>query len=268
MLKITFRVVAISFIIFCLLYPFIWHAPKKVSTGSELIPPVEPYIEEPLHNVILPDFAQMHDVKTKKTAFFNLLLPVVKAENQRITNERAKIDNALTDIELDIQLELQQIDDVKTILSRYKLPTEISESNLLVALNRIDRLPIHLVLSQAANESGWGTSRFTRIGLNFFGQWCYKKGCGLVPKSRSINGQHEVAAFRTIEQGVASYFLNVNTHPAYQDLRDIRQEHREMDSVTLATHLAAGLTRYSERGQAYVDEISEMIISNQRYISE
>ena len=38
---------------------------------------------------------------------------------------------------------------------------------------------------QAANESAWGTSRFARIGLNFFGQWCYSKGCGMVPKRRN-----------------------------------------------------------------------------------
>ncbi|MFM9673737.1 glucosaminidase domain-containing protein, partial [Streptomyces galilaeus] len=81
-------------------------------------------------------------------------------------------------------------------------------------LRRVDIIPKELALMQAANESAWGTSRFARIGLNFFGQWCYSQGCGMIPNRRNSGAAHEVAAFKSVRDAVSSYFKNINTHAA------------------------------------------------------
>ena len=77
----------------------------------------------------------------------------------------------------------------------------------------MDIIPEMMVLVQAANESGWGTSRFSRMGLNLFGQWCYVRGCGLVPRAEE-DGRHEVAKFDSVNDSVC-YMRNINTHGAY-----------------------------------------------------
>lgn len=121
---------------------------------------------------------------------------------------------------------------------------------------------------QAANESAWGTSRFARIGLNFFGQWCYTKGCGMVPKRRNTGAAHEVAAFKSVRAAINSYFKNINTHPAYKDLRAIRENLRLEQKPILATELTHGLMSYSERGEAYIEELNTMISQNRAYFDE
>jgi Bax protein len=123
-------------------------------------------------------------------------------------------------------------------------------------------LPVSLVLAQAANESGWGTSRFAIDGNNFFGVWCYVEGCGLKPLDRDQGARHEVKRFESIYEGVAAYIHNINTNPAYSDLRAIRMSMRSLNVPARGVQLAEGLLAYSIRGKDYVRDIQAMIRSN------
>jgi Bax protein len=123
-------------------------------------------------------------------------------------------------------------------------------------------VPPSLALSQAANESAWGTSRFARSGHNYFGQWCFTTGCGVVPRHRTAGKQHEVAVFASPAAAVASYLHNLNSHPAYQRLREIRLQQRQQHQVVSGLALAAGLEKYSERGEDYIRELRAMIRHN------
>lgn len=51
----------------------------------------------------------------------------------------------------------------------------LNEQGIDQLLVRVDILPPELVLSQAATESGWGTSRMARKLNNFFGHYCFEK---------------------------------------------------------------------------------------------
>ena len=129
-------------------------------------------------------------------------------------------------------------------------------------LNKVDVVPASLILAQSANESAWGTSRFATEANNFFGIWCFKKGCGLTPKYRDEGLVHEVARFDTVQDGVSHYVHTINTHPAYKHLRELRTEQRQVNNSLNGTKLAIGLTNYSIRRQAYVQEIQAMIRYN------
>ena len=127
---------------------------------------------------------------------------------------------------------------------------------------RIDLIPVSMALAQAANESAWGTSRFTVEGNNVFGQRCYEEGCGIVPARRVSGAKHEVEYFDTVESSVKAYFLNINTHDSYAYLRDLRLKMRERNLKLDPMSLSIGLGRYSQRGSGYVDEIQRIILQN------
>jgi Bax protein len=126
----------------------------------------------------------------------------------------------------------------------------------------VDEIPPSLVLAQAANESAWGTSSFARNQLNLFGIWCYTENCGVIPRHRAEGATHQVAAFESVQACIDYYLLNLNSHPAYQELRDLRAGLRKQQAILKGVALAPGLMRYSERGQLYVDELIEMIKYN------
>jgi Bax protein len=129
-------------------------------------------------------------------------------------------------------------------------------------LEKIDIIPVSLALAQAAKESGWGSSRFAREANNYFGQWCYKKGCGLVPKDRDNDASHEVAHYESVKDSVISYIHNLNTNPAYKKFRELRDQLRQSDKAITGYHLADGLQNYSARGLTYVSEIQALIQNN------
>ena len=61
---------------------------------------------------------------------------------------------------------------------------------------------------------------------------------------------------------VKNYMLTLNSHPAYKKLRDLRLEARNNHTPLAGARLAGGLLSYSERGEAYIEELRAMIRIN------
>src|SRR5690554_491089 len=207
----------------------------------------------------LPDFSGYSDTTEKKVAFFSFLYPRIVLANSRILIERDYLDslsqkNVLSKKEhawLAAQAKRLRVDEEPG-----------SPEQFALLRKRLDVIPPSLILAQAANESAWGTSRFALRGNNLFGQWCFSKGCGLVPLSRAEGANHEVATFASPYHSVRAYIHNLNRHGSYKGLRDTRLDDREAGDPLSGLALARGLISYSERGEEYVDEIRSMIRYN------
>jgi Bax protein len=267
------KMVLVSALFIALIAPFTFLKPKLkqqeviVEEKSQAIK--EKVIEQPLHNVYIPDFAAISDVKTKKREFFQYIYPSIVQENNHLLALRAEVETMLEVLSLEENLLAEQKTLLNDLIKKYKVSKKYSQiQQLNELLLRIDVVPAELILVQAANESAWGTSRFARIGLNFFGMWCYKKGCGMVPGGRDTGAKHEVAAFNSLDHAVQRYLHNINTNHAYGVFRTIRGQLRAQGQPLSPQILATGLLRYSIRGIDYVLEITEMIRHNQKYFDQ
>ncbi|WP_028768949.1 glucosaminidase domain-containing protein [Shewanella fidelis] len=215
----------------------------------------------------VPDFAAIKVVSDKKKAFFDFLRPSIRHQNAIIQDERNFLISIRSQIVSDKKLTEADEFRLQQISEKYQYTLRsLTLANIDTLLVRVDVIPEEMVLIQAANETGWGTSRFAREGLNFFGQWCFRKGCGLVPQSRTEGLSHEVALFKTVEDSVASYMRNLNSNAAYSLLRSIRADLRAQNKTPRAQDLVYGLINYSERQEAYIDELLEMLRHNQRFL--
>ena len=228
------------------------------SDGSEValgeLPALPDWADDPL-----PDFSTYRDTTEKKAAFFSFLYPRIVLANSRILLERSYL------LRLEGKDELTPSDkrwlDAQAERLRIEAETGSAEQFKLLK-KRLDVIPPSLVLAQAANESAWGTSRFARQGNNLFGQWCFSKGCGLVPKNRVEGASHEVAKFASPYRSVRAYIQNLNRHETYQTLREVRLQDRRSENPLSGLEMAEGLLGYSERGEDYVKEIRSMIHYN------
>lgn len=224
-------------------------------------------VEKPLHNVKLPNFSAITDIPTKKKTFFDFIKPAVIKKNNQLRETRTTLKAWLAQISDGQALSTKEQQALNELIKKYRVNEDDSTlAQIKVLLFRVDIIPTALVLVQAANESAWGTSRFSRIGLNFFGIWCYKQGCGMVPGSRNSGAKHEVAAFESVSEAVSRYFDNINTHNAYRVFRTIRFELRKQGQPLNPEILATGLLPYSERGVDYVIELNNMLRHNQQYL--
>lgn len=263
------KVIVILVITYMVVAPFLYQSESEfeISDGHIKDKKIETPKEKAVHNVLLPDFASIKDPKAKKRAFFNYLKPAIDKENAkliRIRNQLLSLQKTYL-VSQEISSSKQAwLNDLSKIYSVGKKLTTAEQLNIL--LSRVDAIPRELVLVQAANESAWGSSRFARIGLNFFGMWCFQKGCGIVPNGRDSGLTHEVAAFKSVDEMVNRYFLNINTNSAYSLFRTIRLQLRENNIELKADILATGLLPYSERGMDYIVEINTMLRHNWEYI--
>ena len=219
-------------------------------------------LEEPRH--IFPDFSIFPDVETKKRSFFDYTQGFIVAEINSILALRAELLMIADRVDQVAVLNSENEKKLIAVAIEYRVDYEsLSKKETLEELMlRVDFIPVSLVLAQAANESAWGVSRFAVEGNNIFGQWCYEKGCGIVPARREAGAKHEVKIFDNVQNSIKAYFLNINTHDSYSYLRDLRAKMRDRSLKLDPMSLAIGLGRYSERGDSYVDEIQRIIIQN------
>ena len=195
-----------------------------------------------------PSFDSIESTVVRKEVFFNYLLPVIHKKNAEIVVLRNAISNN--------ELNDNQLND---LAKKYRVETPSKEELLKV----IDILPPSLVLAQAANESDWGRSRFAKDFNNYFGIWCFTKGCGVIPKDRDEDATHEVASFKSLEDCIDYYVLNINRSYAYEDLRLMRKNQRENLQPITGALLAQGLGNYAFPGDEYIESIQTLINFNQ-----
>lgn len=200
-------------------------------------------------------------ISEKKSNFFAYLNPMIIEANNEVLSQRKKLLSMQSDLpELSNSQKKHLAELSKTYRVDNTLPTE---QQISLLTHKINTIPASLILAQAANESAWGTSRFAREGNNYFGQWCFSKGCGIVPSSRNKGAHHEVASFDSPLDSIKSYIRNLNRHVTYKGLRDLREQALSQEEYPSGELLAQGLIGYSERGEEYVKEIQSMIRYNQ-----
>ena len=230
-------------------------------------PTIKPVIKDipvtsPPEATALPDFASYVDVREKKSAFFNYLLPLVRFSNQLVRVDRERFKRVQSD---PINLKSPEAKKItRRLNSQYRIALErFPDLSFLEELDkRIGQIPESLALAQAAKESGWGTSRFSKQANNLFGQWCFTQGCGIVPARRSKGMKHEIQKFDSVGDAIEAYVHNLNTHRAYSSLREKRYSFLKKGKSPSGSELAITLTEYSERGAIYGQEVASLIRYN------
>jgi len=236
--------------------------PERIDLPEPVL--TEIVIEAPELPQSIPDFAAIQDVAEKKASFFEFLSPYIDSVNQQILAQRQRLITFREKINNGSTLTRNEMNYLSGLRVEYELENEVLNTANLVnrLLRRVDIIPSSLALAQAANESAWGTSRFAVEGNNFYGQWCYTEGCGIVPARRIAGANHEVKSFDSVFESVKAYIMNLNTFPNYQKLRDIRQQVRQGGRSIDGISLSEGLDTYSSRGDDYIFELQSMIYSN------
>jgi Bax protein len=207
------------------------------------------------------DMAEIEDSEARKALFLRTLLPLVLQANRELRRLRGKVAAAL-DAQAEGRLGATDALWLEALAQWYGA----EEGNPADLLNRVDSVPPSLVLAQAAQESGWGTSRFALRANALFGQRAWgDSAVGLVP-AEATRKDFKVRAFPDLQSAVRAYLHNLNSHPAYRDLRERRARARAMGVPPHALEMVHGLTSYSEEGADYVAALSELIRSNQLQI--
>ena len=186
----------------------------------------------------------------RKTLFIAAMLPLIVRENARIEEQRARAASAPNDSPA-----------FAALAYAYGLDPGVARATLL---RRIDIVPASLALAQSAVESAWGRSRFARKGNAYFGERTYDPDVpGLTPEGVQKDWPpFRVKSFPSAYLSVRSFMKTLNTHPAYQILRQRRAALRAQGQRPTGLALAPFLHGYSEIGAPYIKRVVATLRSN------
>ncbi len=206
---------------------------------------------------------QIQRLSNQQQRFILFILSNIDIVNDEITNQRAELLDAYKDFKDGKSLGPFDYAWLSELAFEYKVdnPDFTQPSTWLTLLNRVDIIPSSLVIAQAINESAWGTSRFAVEGNNYFGQWCYSPGCGLIPRDRRSGIIYEVQRYSDSLSSVWGYVNNLNTFDAYQDFRARRALLRREGRPVIGLDLIGTLSSYSEVRGEYIKRIIGIITS-------
>ena len=209
---------------------------------------------KPIYLTKLPkDLKTLGDTKTKRELFIKIVLPLILNENEKIIEDRKKLFKILGK-------NFNTVGERVWLKRRFK-EYKIEDQDLAKLKMRMDIIPVSIAIAQAANESGWGTSRFALEGNALFGQWTWSKK-GISPKNKDPDQNHKILQFQILKASVRAYKNNLNTHNAYQEFREarakIRQEGKEINGLDLTKYLK----NYAAIGEKYVAILEDIIKRN------
>ena len=214
-------------------------------------------------NLVFVDAFHFENFSNSKQDFIKTLLPLISYENQKILLERKNLFNIKEALVIEKTLNNRDLFYLNKIAKKYK--TKINNKHKIDIINQllisIDIIPNSIVLAQAANESGWGTSRFAKEYNALFGEYTYDFSKGAIPLKREEGKKHLVKAFSSYDNSVKSYFRNINTHYAYEKFRLTRKQMRDKNNFLNINLLVERLNTYAEDNN-YVETISSIIESN------
>ncbi len=205
------------------------------------------------------------DVLLKKQLFFRGIAPLILLANELIMKDRKRLEKIRSKFNGNNPLDETDRIWIEKLSVLYKVKSsgeEVTNAMIEELWKKVDIVPPSLALGQAAEESGWGTSRFAGAGNAIYGQWTWGENAMVPEQQRKELGNYGIAAFESIQESVSAYMLNLNTHNAYADLRKKRAELRANGQKITGSVLAEQLTRYSERGEEYVKGLKSLMEYN------
>jgi len=209
---------------------------------------------KPIYLTKLPkDLKTLGDTKQKRELFIKIVLPLILDENEKISQDRKKLFKILGK-------NFNTVGERVWLKRRFK-EYKIEDRDLSKLKMRMDIIPVSIAIAQAANESGWGTSRFALEGNALFGQWTWSKK-GISPKKKDPNQTHKILQFQVLKASVRAYKNNLNTHNAYQEFREVRAQLREEGDKIDGLKLTKYLKNYAAIGEQYVRILEDIIEKN------
>lgn len=190
-----------------------------------------------------PSKPQPMSVAEKKAHFKKLVVPAVNAVyaklEKRYNNTKAEISK----------------NPESTKLKKLREEYRAEDNNELLAA--LKPHPRSIAIAQAALESSWATSRFSREANNLFGVWSFDEN-----EPRIAAGQQRgdktvwVKKYSSVRASVEDYYRILARGEAFKEFRALRA--KTDDPLALVTRL----DRYSEKGEEYGDELVAIINFN------
>ncbi len=181
------------------------------------------------------DYNDLTDEKERNTLFIKILTPLALRLNQEILKERAEISAISQKFNRGEELSSADISLIEEQSVKYDVFTRLKGqeryNNLLKELLvRVDQIPPSIMITAAAIETNWGTSRIVKEGNSLYKQLVWHTDQGLKPLGETEDDSYRIKTYPDIYTSMQEFALKINSTPTFKSLRNFRRERRERTS--------------------------------------
>lgn len=205
------------------------------------------------------EYYAIKNTKKAKAYFSEYIYKLTKKENIRILKERNFVKKLLSSSNVKTNITKKELEKLSELKKRYRVKKLYDLKSYMI---KIDVIPPSMSIAQAAVESAWGNSRFTKKANNIFGHWTYNAKNGIIPKRRPAGSKHFIRVFPDIQASLRAYMLNLNRHTAYKSFHEKRYQTRVKNKNPMGMELSQTMIKYSGIGKKYLAILKSVIRKN------
>jgi len=207
------------------------------------------------------DFNKEKFDQVRPALFYELLLPVVLKANETVAAEREQVEALKKEFDTTGDLTPESMEELKKWIARYDVKDSEDLNTLFSSLiERVDIVSPTLLLAMAAEDSGFGTSRYAREYNAVFHQRDWD-GNGAVPDEPQKEGpQYRIKIFPSLYEAVLSQIHYLNTNGYFGNYRMARGQYRRTRNQIRGYSIAHLLINFPYKPLKYPDIIKYLIM--------
>lgn len=206
------------------------------------------------------DFNRERFDAVRPSLFFEMMLPVVLKANAAVLKQRDAIAELKKEFDGTGALTAESRVKLDKWVERYDVRPSDDLGTLFAALLvRVDAVPPTIMMTMAAQDSGFATSRYAREYNAVYHQRDWD-GRGVVPdEDQKYGPQYRIRTFETLYDAVESQIFYVNTSGYLESFRDARASYRRSGNTMYGGEIAHLLLNFPYKPFKYPDIIRQLI---------
>lgn len=206
------------------------------------------------------DFNREKYDEVRPALFYEMMLPVILKANETLAAERERLMRLKREFDDTGDLSAQSMEELREWIKRYDVkPSDDLDTLFNALIPRVDGVTPTLLLTMAAQDSGFGTSRYAREYNAVFHQRDWN-GNGAVPDEVQKEGpQYRIKVFNSLYDAVISQIHYLNTNGYFENYRIARAKYRRSNNPMRGYSIAHLLINFPYKPFKYPDIIKHLI---------
>lgn len=207
------------------------------------------------------DFNREKYDEVRPALFYEMMLPVILKANETLAAERERLMRLKREFDDTGDLSAQSMEELREWIKRYDVkPSDDLDTLFNALIPRVDGVTPTLLLTMAAQDSGFGTSRYAREYNAVFHQRDWN-GNGAVPDEVQKEGpQYRIKVFNSLYDAVISQIHYLNTNGYFENYRIARAKYRRSNNPMRGYSIAHLLINFPYKSFKYPDIIKHLIL--------
>ncbi|MBR4106770.1 MAG: glucosaminidase domain-containing protein [Alphaproteobacteria bacterium] len=175
------------------------------------------------------DFAKIEDSEQRNSLFIKIMAPLALKLNQDILKERQLILDIDRDFKQNQKISSTQLKTLEEKAAKYDVFTRLKDNertDFLISelLKRIDIISPSIMISLAAIETDFGSSRIVKEGNSLYKVLQWHTQSGLKPIGEDENADYRIKTYPDIYQAIKDFALRINSNINFDFFRTARAE--------------------------------------------